>query len=277
MTYESIRLDVNDGIAVLALNRPKALNAVTPDMLAEMIDAVDRVAADDNARVLVMTGEGRGFCAGADLATKMTDNKVTFPIEAPNGGKPNNGDVTASAMKALHNPLIAKIWHLNKPVISAINGVAAGGGMGLALTCDIAIAARSAKFVCVFAPQLGILPDMGTTYHLQRLVGRARASALAFLGEKLPAEKARDWGMIYDVVDDDKLMDEAMAVARKLADGPPLVWRAVRKAFADSEQNNIDDQLLYEAEGQRVFCATEDFREATIAFVQKRKPEFKGK
>lgn len=277
MSYETIRLEVNDGIALLTLNRPKALNAVTPDMLAEMIDAVDAVAANDDARVLVMTGEGRGFCAGADLATKMSDTKVDIPLDVPHGGKPTRGDYTASSMKALHNPLISKIWHLNKPVISAINGVAAGGGMGLALTCDIAIAARSAKFVCVFGPQLGILPDMGVSYHLQRLVGRARAMGLAFLGEKLPAEKALEWGMIYDVVDDDKLMDEVMAKARKLADGPPLIWPAIRQAFNTSEQNDIDEQLLYEAEGQRIYCATEDFYEATVSFVKKRKPEFKGR
>jgi len=277
MNYESIRLEVNDGIALLTLNRPKALNAVTPDMLAEMIHAIDSVAANDDARVLVMTGEGRGFCAGADLAAKMTDAKVKFPIDAKDSENPTRGDMTASAMKALHNPLISKIWHLNKPVVNAINGVAAGGGMGLALTCDIAVAARSAKFVCVFGPQLGILPDMGVSYHLQRLVGRARAMGLAFLGEKLPAEKALDWGMIYDVVDDEKLMDEVMTIAAKLRDGPPLIWPAIRKAFNDSEQNDIDAQLLYEAEGQRVYCSTEDFYEATVSFVKKRKPEFKGR
>lgn len=274
MAYETLLLDVADsGVATITLNRPKVLNSLNTTLLQELIAAVDVVEADNNIRALVITGNGRGFCAGADLA-EGGGSEGEKPKD-PAAALIANGHRTEKSMKALHNPLISKIWNLEKPVINAINGVAAGGGMGLALTADIVIAARSAKFVCVFVPQLAILPDMGATWHLERLLGPARAMGIAMLGDKIPADQAKEWGMIWDVVEDEDLMPTATALAERLADGPTRTYPKLRRAIQAAENNNLDAQLRLEAEAQGVLCGTAEMKEGVIAFLQKRKPNFK--
>ena len=272
MSYETITLSVSDGIAKLTLNRPDVLNALNGQMLLDLKAALAEVAENKDARALLITGAGRGFCAGADLAASgdgaVADNEPKYDT---------HGDRVAANMYEHHNKMIMQIWEMPKPVVTAINGVAAGGGVGLALTSDVTIAARSASFVSVFGPKLGIVPDMGTTFHLQRLVGRARAMGMAMLGDKIPAEQAADWGLVFQTVDDDQLEETAMAAARRLADGPPLVFPRIREAFAHAEGATMGEQLTWEAEAQRILCSTEDFGEGVAAFLQKRAPAFQGK
>jgi 2-(1,2-epoxy-1,2-dihydrophenyl)acetyl-CoA isomerase len=185
--------------------------------------------------------------------------------------------MVSEMMKSHYNQLILDIDRLEKPVISAINGVAAGGGVGLALAADIVIAARSASFVLVFGPKLGIVPDMGSTWFLPRLIGRARSLGLAFLGERLSAEIAEKWGLIYKCVDDQALMDEAMAIATKLASGPTKAYGYIKRAFSESERNRLEDQLEFERYCQLILCDSEDFMEGVSSFIEKRKPVFKGR
>lgn len=277
MAFETITLDIAEtGIATLTLNRPEVLNSLNTTMLREMIEAVDTVAASPDARVLVITGAGRGFCAGADLAEGGSKDGPKKEYADKTARQQANGVQTEKGMKALHNPLISKIWHLDMPVINAINGVAAGGGMGLALTADIVVAAKSAKFVCVFVPKLGILPDMGATWHLERLLGPARAMGVAMLGDAIPADQAKDWGMIWDVVEDDKLADRVAALAERLAAGPTRTYSKLRRAVQMAENNALDDQLLLEAEAQGILCGAPEFFEGVSAFMQKRAPDFRN-
>jgi 2-(1,2-epoxy-1,2-dihydrophenyl)acetyl-CoA isomerase len=265
MAYESIELDINEGIALLRLNRPKVLNSLNAQLMDETRSALAEISENDAARVLVLTGSGRGFCAGADLA----------------GGEPTPdlsiGEMVAQSMEERFNPLVRDLFHLNKPTVAAVNGTTAGGGVGVALATDIAIAARSATFKLTFVPRLGIIPDCGASFFLQRVVGRARALGMSILGESLPAEQAAEWGLIWSCVDDDKLMDEVMAIAARLATGPTLAFPHLRRALAAAEHNTLDEQLDLERDTQRVLCDSKDFMEGTMAFLQKRKPKFKGR
>lgn len=265
MSYETILYDVSDGVARLTLNRPEKLNSMNLPLLKEAREAVRAAQTDADARVLVITGAGRGFCAGADL-TAHGDGE---------GANLSPGERTALRMKDYFNPLIQDIHECALPVVCAVNGVAAGGGMGLALSGDITLAARSATFVQVFTRQLGIIPDCGSTWVLPRLVGRARAQGLAFLGEKLPAEEAERWGLIWKCVDDEKFEDEVAAIAGRLAEGPTSCYAEVRKAFLHAESATLPEQLEYERQQQRVLCDGADFAEGVMAFLQKRKPVFK--
>jgi 2-(1,2-epoxy-1,2-dihydrophenyl)acetyl-CoA isomerase len=264
MEFNTILLDITDGIATLTLNRPDALNALSMELVQEMRQALLAVEEDSSARVLLITGAGRGFCSGADLkaSNDATDNGAS------------RGERTAESMRTGFNPLVQEIYESTLPVVVAVNGVAAGGGMGLALTGDIVIAARSAKFIQVFTPQLSILPDMGSTWHLQRLVGRARALGMAMLGDRISGEQAEQWGMIWKCVDDDTLMDEAMVLARQLRDGPTKTYRQVRQAVAHAENATMEEQLEYERQKQQVLTDQPNFLEGVTAFVEKRKPQF---
>jgi 2-(1,2-epoxy-1,2-dihydrophenyl)acetyl-CoA isomerase len=264
-SYETILYEVNDGIARLTLNRPEKLNSMNLPLLKEAREAVHAAQEGGEAGVLVVTGAGRGFCAGADLAAR---GDAAEPNLSP-------GEHTALRMKEFFNPLIQDIHECSLPVICAVNGVAAGGGMGLALSGDITIAAKSATFVQVFTRQLGIIPDCGSTWYLPRHIGRARALGMAFLGEKLPAEQAERWGLIWKCVDDDALESEVNAVARQLADGPTACFAEVRKAFLNAENATLPEQLEYERQQQRVLCDGANFAEGVMAFLQKRKPVFK--
>jgi 2-(1,2-epoxy-1,2-dihydrophenyl)acetyl-CoA isomerase len=270
MDFETITFEKQDGLAVLTLNRPSVLNALNNHLITEMRTALRESENNPDIRVLIITGAGRGFCAGADL---NSDDIPGFSEKS----HLSVGDIVAELMAEYHNPLIMDITRLRKPVISAVNGITAGAGNGLALAGDIVIAARSASFKLVFGPQLGIIPDMGCTWFLPRLIGRARTLGMTLTGDKLPAETAAEWGLIWKCVDDDKLMDEARKVGRKLADGPPRVYTYMKQAFMQSEKNSLPEQLELEKEFQRILCGTEDFKEGVSAFLEKRKPEFKGK
>ena len=264
MAYESIEFDISDGIALLKLNRPKVLNSLNAQLMDEMRSALAEISGSDAARVLVLTGNGRGFCAGADLGDGERRPGLSV------------GEAVAQSMEERFNPLVRDLFHLNKPWVAAVNGTTAGGGVGIALSADIAIAARSATFKLVFVPRLGIVPDCGASFFLQRAIGRARALGLSILGESLPAERAAEWGLIWSCVDDDKLMDEAMAIAARLAAGPTLAFPHLRSALAAAEHNTFDEQLDLERDMQRALCNSEDFMEGTMAFLQKREPKFRG-
>lgn len=270
MEFETILYNVSDGVAEITLNRPEVLNGLNDAIIDDLRKALRFVNADAEARAVIITGAGRGFSSGADLAGAGSSMDNMPPGLSA-------GDMTALKMTEYYNPIILDINRLEKPVIMAVNGVTAGGGVGLAMSGDIVIAARSAYFVQVFAPKLGIIPDMGTTWFLPRLVGRARALGLAMLGDKLPAETAAEWGLIWKCVDDDDLMDEARKIAAQIAAGPPLVWKHLKRAIAKSEENSLADQLELEREIQQVLCGTEDFMEGVKSFLTKTQADFKGK
>lgn len=260
---ETIQYEVTDGIALLTLNRPDVLNGINPKMIEEVRAAVADFSGDDKARVLVMTGAGRAFCSGADLATAPTkDDGMT------------TGQRVAHGMDTGFNPMVREIAEAPKPVLAAVNGTTAGGGVGLALSADIVVAARSASFIQVFGPKLALIPDMGCTWFVPRLVGRARARALAMLGNKLPAETAADWGLILECADDDKLMDQVMGYARQLADGPPNAFGEIKKALDVSEHNTLSEQLDYERDTQGMLGDHPNFAEGVVSFLKKKQPDF---
>jgi 2-(1,2-epoxy-1,2-dihydrophenyl)acetyl-CoA isomerase len=269
--YDQIIFENNNGVALLTLNRPDALNSLNVSMMEEMRDAFRQSSSDPSIKALVITGAGRGFCSGADLAgDDIVEKNKSFPGLSV-------GQIVSEKMKLFFNPIINDIDRMEKPVIMAVNGVAAGGGVGLALCGDIVLAARSASFRLVFGPALGIIPDMGATWLLPRLIGRSRAVAFSFLGEKITAEKAEQWGMIYKCLDDDALLNEAMEIGKKLAAGPTKAWDFIKRAFRESSGNNLADQLEFERYCQLILCDSDDFMEGVAAFVDKRSPVFKGR
>lgn len=259
MTYDDIRLEETDGVAVLTLDRPKLLNALSQGSLREMMHALDRVRDAGTARVLVLTGAGRAFCSGADLT-------------ADEGHRPTD---MGAGLEAGFNPVLERLRRLPVPLITAVNGLAAGGGCGYALAGDLAIAARSAYFLQPFA-NIGLVPDVGATWLLPRLIGKARATAMMMLGERITAEQALQWGMIYDVVDDDALLDAAMTLARRLASGPTVAYGLMRQGIADSLEMSLSDSLALERNNQRIAGRTKDHAEGVTAFLEKRKPVFVG-
>ena len=262
MKYDSIQFKAEGGVAILTLNRPDRLNSFTRAMHLEVRDALTRVQADQSVRVLVLTGAGRGFCAGQDLADRAVDP-----------GAPSV-DLGAS-VEEFYAPLVLTLKNLPMPVICAVNGVAAGAGANLALACDIVLAAQSASFIEAFS-KLGLIPDTGGTWHLPRLIGHARAMGLAMLGEKLSAEKAEAWGLIWRCVPDETLMDEAMAMAQHFAAAPTKGLAFTKRAFQASYANTLAQQLQLEADMMRELGNSHDYREGVAAFLAKRAPQFKG-
>jgi 2-(1,2-epoxy-1,2-dihydrophenyl)acetyl-CoA isomerase len=262
MTYESIQFTIENGIAVLTLNRPDKLNSFTRAMHLEVRDALTKLQADRTARVLVLTGAGRGFCAGQDLSDRAVE---------PGSPGVDLGD----SVEKYYAPLVMTLRELPMPVICAVNGVAAGAGANLALACDIVLAARSACFIEAFC-KLGLIPDTGGTWHLPRLIGTARATGLAMLGEKLPAEKAEEWGLIWRCVPDEALMDEAMAMAEHFASAPTKGLAFTKKALQASYANTLPEQLRLEAQMMRELGYSHDYREGVAAFMAKRPAHFKG-
>ena len=260
MTYETIRLDIADNIATITLNRPERLNAMPPQMAEEIGAALDRL---DGARVVLITGEGRAFCSGADLSARRA------------GGSVSGGQVAYAALTKSYNPLMLKLAKLNVPVITAVNGPAAGIGCSLALASDFAIAGKSAYFLQAFV-NIGLVPDGGASWMLARIVGKARATEMMLLGEKISGEKAADWGLVYKCVEDTELMTEAQALAVRLANGPTMALGIMRQNLAAALDADYETALLQEAEGQQVAGDSADAREGAIAFLQKRKAEFKG-
>lgn len=265
MQYGKVLLETIDGVAVLTLNDPAALNAFGIKLRADMFDAMDIIEAG-GARALLITGAGRGFCSGANL---------NDPDRAPRDRAAEaRGEVT-NDLEAWYNPMFLRLRDLRIPVVAAINGVAAGAGMSLALSADIRIAARSASFLQAFA-RIGLVPDCGSSFLLPRLIGTARALELSLLAEPLTAETALAWGMINRVVDDAALMDEAMAMARRLADGPASLGM-IRRLYWEGMTNSYPEQLALEARLQVAAGVTEDFQEGVAAFREKRKPRFTGR
>jgi 2-(1,2-epoxy-1,2-dihydrophenyl)acetyl-CoA isomerase len=259
----TILFQVAEATARITLNRPEKLNAFNEAMHRELAQALGRIAADPAIRAVLLTGAGRGFCAGQDLG-----DRVMGEGDAP----PDLGDT----LDRLYNPLVRRICRLERPVVCAVNGVAAGAGANLAFNCDLVLAARSAQFIEPFC-KLGLVPDAGGTYVLPRLVGSARARGLALLGERLSAEQAEAWGLIWRVVDDDRLLDEASALARHLATQPTRGLGLIKRALLASATNSLDAQLDLERDLQREAGRTEDYREGVAAFMAKRQPAFKGR
>ena len=262
MSFKNIEYGVDSGVAVLKLNRPDALNSFTAEMHDEVREVLASAAEDKAVRAVLITGNGRGFCAGQDL----NDRAVS-----PGESMPDLGD----SVENYYNPLIRRITTMEKPVICAVNGVAAGAGANIALACDIVIAARSANFIESFS-RLGLIPDSGGTWHLPRLVGMARAKGLAMLGPKVSAEQALEWGMIWQVVDDEALMDTALGLAQQMATQPTRGFAFTKQAFAASAANTLDQQLDLERDLMRAAGRTHDYQEGVKAFLEKRQPEYKG-
>ncbi|MEN9905684.1 MAG: phenylacetate degradation putative enoyl-CoA hydratase paaB [Pseudomonadota bacterium] len=262
MDYQHILFAVEGGVARLTLNRPARLNSFIVAMHEEVRDALAQVAADRSVRVLVLTGGGRAFCAGQDLADRSV---------APGAAPPDLGE----SIERYYVPLVLALRRLPIPVLCAVNGAAAGAGANIALACDIVIAARSASFLEAFC-KLGLLPDTGGTYFLPRLLGQARATGLAMLGDKLSAEQAAAWGLIWKCVDDDQLAAETEAMARHFASAPTLGLARTKQALQASGLNTLEQQLDLERDGMRELGLSADYREGVAAFLEKRAPRFVG-
>ena len=260
---ETVLVAKSGGVTRLTLNRPDKLNAFTTGMHAELRAALEAAGSDGQCRAVVLTGAGRAFCAGQDLAeTRPAGDGVV-----PDGG---------SRLEQWYNPLVRLITTLEKPVIAAVNGIAAGAGANVALACDLVFAARSASFLQAFT-RIGLVPDASGTWTLPRLVGPARARGLTILAEPLPAEKAEAWGLIWKAVDDDKLEAEVAAVAGKLALAPTYALGLTKRAIAQSSTNTLAQQLDLERDLQRLAGASPDAAEGIRAFLEKRPPKFTGR
>lgn len=258
----AILYQFSDGVARITLNRPDKLNSLNEAMHGELRQAIGRVQTD-GARSLILTGAGRAFCTGQDLSERVT----------PPGAPPPD---LGLSVETHYKPLVLALRALPLPVIAAVNGAAAGAGANLALACDIVLAARSAFFIQAFS-RLGLAPDCGGSYFLPRLAGTARALGLALTAGKLPAEQAAAWGMIWQCLDDDKLMPEAEALAVRFAQGPPLAYAAIKRALYASPHNTLEQQLDMERDTQGQLGRSEDYREGVAAFMEKRPAVFKGK
>lgn len=262
MSYQNILFDVTDGIARLTLNRPDRLNSFNVAMHGEVREVLAGLQTGSQARVLVITGAGRGFCAGQDLGDRAV---------APGGAAADLGE----SIEKYYKPLIMTLRNLPIPVICAVNGVAAGAGANIALACDLVIATRSASFIQAFC-KLGLVPDSGGTWFLPRLVGTARAMGLALLGDKLSAEQAAQWGLIWRCVEDAEFAGVVDALARQLAAAPTKGLARTRQAIHESWGRSLEAQLDIERDYQRELGHTADYAEGVAAFTQKRTPEFKG-
>jgi 2-(1,2-epoxy-1,2-dihydrophenyl)acetyl-CoA isomerase len=259
---EEVRVERRDGWRKLVLNRPDKLNAANEAMLAGLMAALDEAEADLTCRALLLTGEGRGFCAGQELGPSV----MPGPAGAPDLG----------AVAEQHHRFVRRLRAIPMPVVCAVNGVAAGAGASYALACDIVLAGRSAKFIQAFV-KIGLVPDSGGSFFLPRLIGEARARALAMLGETVDAERAEAWGMVWKVVDDASLQQEAEALAAHLAKQPTEALAAMKQMFAASAGNTLDAQLDLERDSQAAAARTRDYAEGVRAFVEKRAPAFRGR
>lgn len=257
MSFKTIELAIADGVATLTFNRPDKLNSFTTEMHAELRTALEILQADASVRCLLITGNGRGFCAGQDLADDVARADIGGTVERD------------------YNPLVLALTTLPMPVVCAVNGIAAGAGANIALACDLVLAARSAAFIQAFC-KIGLVPDSGGTWTLPRVVGHARAMALTLLGDKISAEQAENWGMIWKCVDDADLMSEALKLAKHLATQPTKGLAMTKQAIHAAGTNTLDQQLDLERDLQATAAASDDFKEGVNAFLEKRAPVFKG-
>lgn len=263
MTDAFILSEQSASVLTLTLNRPDVLNAFNLKMARALQEQFERAGRDDSIRAVLLTGAGRGFCAGQDLA----ETDVTNPNEMPDLGR---------TVAEQYNPLVAGIRALPKPVVCAVNGVAAGAGANLALACDIVVASNKASFIQPFA-RIGLVPDTGGSFFLPRLVGPARATALMMLGDKLPADRAAEWGLIWKAFEPAELMTQAMAMAQDLATQPTTAFALTKQLLNATWSNTLDEQLALELDMQRSAGGTHDFREGVLAFLEKRPAQFTGR
>lgn len=262
MSYDSIAVEREGGLATVTLNRPDRLNSFTAAMHEDLAVALATIADDASVRAVLLTGAGRGFCAGQDLSDRAV---------SPGGEAVDLGET----VQLYWAPLIRRITSLDKPVVCAVNGVAAGAGASVALACDVVFAARSAKFIQSFA-NIGLIPDSGGTWVLPRLVGQARALGLALTGEPLSADDAAAWGLIWKAVDDAELMEQARALAARFAQGPTRGLAATKRLLRSSFGRSLDDALNLERDTMRELGFSADYQEGVAAFMVKRKPAFTG-
>lgn len=267
MQDQAVAVTVEAGVATLAIDRPKVMNALAGATIREMRAALAALRERKDVRVLVITGKGRAFCTGADLSD---------PEIALDGALADRPKKLAALMRDEINPLMREIQEFPRPTIAAVNGPAVGGGIGVALSADIAIAAQSAYFMQVFTPKLGLVPDMGVTWHLERLVGRARARGLAMLGDKIAASQAADWGLVWKCVPDEAFAAEIAATAARLANTPPLAVALLRDILDEAPEASFEAQLERECLVQCRLVGTADAQEAVAAFREKRTPTFTG-
>jgi len=257
---DTLKVSKENGIATLTLNRPKAFNSFNREMALALIAALEECSTDASVRVVVLTGEGKAFCAGQDLKEATEDNGVTFEI----------------ILNEHYNPIIKGIRTNKKPVIAAVNGVAAGAGANIAFACDMTVAKASAKFTQAFS-KIGLVPDSGGTFFLPRLVGLQRATAMMLLSNQIPAEEAADMGLIYQAVGDETFEASVQKLAAKLAKMPTKAFGMTKELINASLSNNLDAQLEMEGKYQVAASQTEDYEEGVNAFLERRKPNFKGK
>ena len=262
MSTQTILAEQADGVLTITLNRPDVLNSFTRAMAAELLATLSRAADDPETRAVLLTGAGRGFCAGQDLGEALPQD---------GGPMPDIGDFVRTG----YNPIVRAIRGLEKPVVCAVNGIAAGAGANLAFACDLTIAAQEASFVESFA-KLGLIPDTSGTFFVPRLVGLQRATGMFFLAEKLPAARAKEWGLIWDVVPGATLMETATGLARSLASGATRGFGLTKRALNQSLANGLDAQLDIEAEAMSEAGRTADYEEGVRAFLEKRKPVYRG-
>lgn len=258
MSDDTVLYDLTNGVATIRLNRPDRLNAVTPDMLILLRDTLWR-AVDEGARAVLLTGEGRAFCSGADLAGR--------------GDGPNDGGAN---VERFYNPVAEALSKIPVPVVTAVNGPAAGAGAGMALGGDIVVMAKSAYILLSFS-NIGLVPDCGVTWLVAKSAGRAKALEMALLGERLSAQEAKDAGLAARVVEDDELMATAQGIAAMLAAKPTVALAMIRDQVKAALSSTLSETLGIEAKHQRIAGRTEDFREGVTAFLEKREPEFKGR
>lgn len=260
---ETIQFRIEAGVAHLTLNRPDKLNSFNTQMHAELHGVLDELAHSHQARALLLTGAGRAFCAGQDLSDRAV---------APGGAAVDLGE----SIEKNYRPLVLALRNLPMPVVAAVNGVAAGAGASIALACDVVVAARSASFVQAFG-RIGLIPDSGGTWFLPRLVGNARALGLALFGDKLGAQQAQDWGLIWRCVDDDQLESLTREMCRQLAAGPTRGFVRTRQAIHGAWNATLEQQLDVERDFQRELGNSEDYREGVAAFLARRSPRFTGR
>lgn len=262
MEFERTKLDIDGPVGIVTLNHPEVMNAVSAEMLGGLMKALDQIEDPKNGvRCMLMTGAGRGFCAGANLQ--------------PSGGGPSGSRDAGSVLETQYHPFLRRLRELPIPFVTAVNGAAAGVGMSFALMGDLVLCARSAYFLQAFR-RIGLIPDGGSTWILPRLLGKARAMELSLLGEKLPAEKALEWGLINRVFDDADLIAKAREFASDLANGPTVALSLIRRLYWESADNTYEEQLNLERQMQRKAGNSADFGEGVRAFLEKRPAKFKG-